>query len=150
MQFKFNWGHGVSLFLGAFIIFILTFVYKTVVRPEYDHKLVSEEYYKDEIHFQQEIDRVNNALQLKQNVVLSKSDKGIHVVFPSIFDSEKVKGFVEIQRANDDKLDLKTEIVLNNMQMIIPADKLVKGSYNIKVVWDYDKMPFQLNQKFNY
>jgi hypothetical protein len=150
MQFKFNWGHGVSLFLGAFIIFILTFVYKTVVRPEYDHKLVSEEYYKDEIHFQQEIDRVNNALQLKQNVVLLKSDKGIHVVFPSIFDSEKVKGFVEIQRANDDKLDLKTEIVLNNMQMIIPADKLVKGSYNIKVVWDYDKMPFQLNQKFNY
>jgi hypothetical protein len=121
-----------------------------VVRPEYDHKLVSEEYYKDEIHFQQEIDRVNNALQLKQNVVLLKSDKGIHVVFPSIFDSEKVKGFVEIQRANDDKLDLKTEIVLNNMQMIIPADKLVKGSYNIKVVWDYDKMPFQLNQKFNY
>lgn len=150
MGFKFNWGHGVSLILGIFIIFILTFVYKTVVRPEYDHKLVSEEYYKDELHFQQEIDRVNNALQLKQNVELSKSDKGIHVVFPPIFEADKIKGFVELQRANDDKLDLKTEIVLDSMQMIIPADKLRKGSYNIKVVWDYEKMPFQLNQKFNY
>ena len=127
MKSKFNWGHGIFIVLTMFILFILTIVYKTLVQPEYDHKLVSEQYYNDEIHFQQEIDQTKNASALIKNVKLMKSEKGIHIVFPDIFEAEKIKGVVDLQRANDSKLDLSAPIKLDSLQMIIPSDQLKKG-----------------------
>jgi len=150
MSNKFHWGHGVSIVLGVFIIFILTFVYKTLVKPEYDHKLVSEEYYKEELHFQDEINSLNNASQLKENVKIQHSDKGIEVVFPGSFDPKKIEGYVDLQRANDSKLDLKIDLNLDSLSLLIPSEKLIKGTYNIKVVWNYEKIPYQLNEKYKY
>lgn len=150
MSFKFHWGHGIMLFLGVFIIFIMSFVYKTLFVSDYDHVLVSEEYYKDEIGYQKEIDKMNNAAQLKENVKLLSTDQGIEVVFPSFLDPKKITGFVDLQRSNDVKLDLNKELKLDSLNFLIPADQLKKGVYNVKVVWEYDKIPYQLNEKFTY
>lgn len=150
MSFKFHWGHGIMLFLGFFIIFIMSFVYKTLFVSDYDHVLVSEEYYKDEIGYQKEIDKMNNAAQLKENVKLVTNDQGIEVVFPSFLDPKKITGFVDLQRSNDVKLDLNKELKLDSLNFLIPADQLKKGVYTVKVVWEYDKIPYQLNEKVNF
>ncbi len=150
MSFKFHWGHGITLFLGIFIVFIMTFVYKTLFVSDYDHVLVSEEYYKDEIGYQKEIDKMNNAAQLKENVKLVTTDQGIEVVFPSFLDPKKITGFVDLQRSNDVKLDLNKELKLDSLNFLIPANQLKKGVYTVKVVWEYDKIPYQLNEKVNF
>jgi hypothetical protein len=150
MSFKFHWGHGITLFLGIFIVFIMTFVYKTLFVSDYDHVLVSEEYYKDEIGYQKEIDKMNNAAQLKENVKLVTTDQGIEVVFPNFLDPKKITGFVDLQRSNDVKLDLNKELKLDSLNFLIPANQLKKGVYTVKVVWEYDKIPYQLNEKVNF
>ncbi len=150
MSFKFHWGHGIMLFLGIFIVFIMSFVYKTLFVSDYDHVLVSEEYYKDEIGYQKEIDKMNNAAQLKENVKLVSTNQGIEVVFPNFLDPKKISGFVDLQRSNDIKLDLNKEIKLDSLTLLIPANQLKKGVYTVKVVWEYDKIPYQLNEKFTY
>jgi hypothetical protein len=150
MSFKFHWGHGIMLFLGIFIVFIMSFVYKTLFVSDYDHVLVSEEYYKDEIGYQKEIDKMNNAAQLKENVKLVSTIQGIEVVFPNFLDPKKISGFVDLQRSNDIKLDLNKEIKLDSLTLLIPANQLKKGVYTVKVVWEYDKIPYQLNEKFTY
>lgn len=150
MNFKFHWGHGIMLFLGIFIVFIMSCVYMTLFVSDFDHVLVSEEYYKDEISYQKEIDKMNNAAKLKENVNLVTTDQGIEVVFPSFFDPKKITGFVDLQRSNDDKLDLNKEIKLDSLTLLIPDNQLKKGVYTVKVVWEYDKIPYQLNEKFTY
>ena len=59
MKIKISWPMGIIIAMTAFVIFILSFVYKVTFLPAYDHHLVSEDYYKDELHYQQEINKEN-------------------------------------------------------------------------------------------
>ena len=60
MKLKISWPTGIIIAITAFVIFILSFVYKVTFMPKYGHHLVSEDYYKDELNYQQEIDKENN------------------------------------------------------------------------------------------
>ncbi len=44
MKIKINWGTGIVIAMVLFIIFILSFVYKTIAVDKYEHHLVSEDY----------------------------------------------------------------------------------------------------------
>ena len=70
MKIKISWPAGIIIAISAFVVFILSFVYKATFVPEYDHHLVSDEYYKDELNYQQEIDKLNKAALLKENISL--------------------------------------------------------------------------------
>ncbi len=72
MKFKISWPTGIIISIAAFVIFILSFVYKVTFLPQYDHHLVSDDYYKDELNYQQEIDKLNKAAELKQKYYFKK------------------------------------------------------------------------------
>ena len=72
---KLNWGTGIVIAMISFMIFILTFVYRSVVMDEYQHELVSEDYYGDELHYQEEIDKLKNASNLETDVALMRSNQ---------------------------------------------------------------------------
>ena len=65
MKFKFTWGHGVIIALACFIIFICTLIF-TVEFSKNTFDLVTDNYYEEEINYQQEIDATNNASLLKE------------------------------------------------------------------------------------
>ena len=98
MKLRLNWGTGIFIAMLSFMIFILSFVYKSVAMDEYQHELVSEDYYKDELHYQEEIDKMNNANTLKSDIVLSNSKEGILVVFPKEIDPSTITGSIFFQR----------------------------------------------------
>lgn len=150
MATKFHWGHGISIALAIFIIFILSFVYKTLTKPEYDHKLVSDEYYKDEMYYQKEMDRLKNAEDLKEKVRMIIDEAGVKIVFPEIFDSQNIEGTYELQRPNNSKLDIKGDLNLTSNSLLIPAEELEKGKYNLKLLWTYNNIPFQINDKITF
>lgn len=150
MKFKLNWGQSVFLALALFIVFIGSFVYKTLVKSEYNHSLVSEEYYKEEINFQQEIDRLNNATNLTQNLTVSNTSNGLELVFPNEFDYKKITAKIKLQRIADENFDITKQIVLDSLVYLIPDKHLVKGRYNLKVNWEYDSIPFQFKEKIDY
>ncbi len=68
---KLNWGTAVVIAMISFMVFILTFVYRSAVMDEYQHELVSEDYYGDELHYQEEIDKLNNASALEVDVTVT-------------------------------------------------------------------------------
>lgn len=150
MNFKFNWGHGISIALALFVLFIGSFVYKTLVKAEYDHALVSEKYYEEEIHYQDEIDRLNNAAGLAQNVVINKTDKGIELVFPNTFDYTKITAHLKLYRIANKDLDLIKNIKLDGLTYTIPDKHLARGMYSLKLNWEYNGTPYQLKEKIRY
>lgn len=147
---KINWGTGLAIFMFAFVIFILSFVYKTFTNEKYNHQLVSKEYYKDEINYQQEIDALSNAKKLKTNLKLIATENGIQVVFPSDFEESTVEGIIKLQRTSDIKLDFDLPIELINNELLIPKEKLVKGLYNIKINWVVNNKKYQFKEKYTY
>ena len=150
MKIKFNWGTGIFIALALFMIFILSFVYKTLFVEKYEHQLVSENYYKDELHYQEEIDKMNNANFLPENVSLSNTDKGIIIRFPGDKDFNKIKGKVNFLRRSNKKLDFERDIDLTGSSMLIEDKMLVPGKWEIKVDWKYDGEEYLLKESWFY
>ena len=68
---KVSWGNKILIVYVAFGMFILFMVYKAV-NTRYD--LVSKDYYKEELRYQDRIDRLNNAAKLSNVLVQQNTD----------------------------------------------------------------------------
>jgi len=111
---------------------------------------VSKEYYEEEIHFQEEIDRLNRTLELKEDVKVTHNPKGITIEFPKNFNYKNIKAQVKLIRNTDTKQDIEEAIKLDSLIYFIPNDRLAKGRYSFKLIWEYEKDSYQLNKKIDY
>jgi len=82
---KINWGTGIVLAFIGFIGFILFFVVKMSVDHSANHDLVTEEYYKEELDYQNEIDAETNANNLTSKLEVRKTPEGLLLQFPEKF-----------------------------------------------------------------
>lgn len=150
MKFRLNWGTGIVIAMLAFMIFILSFVYKSVAMDEYQHELVSEDYYKDELHYQEEIDKLNNSNLLSKDIVLTNSKDGILVSFPKDIEQESITGSIYFQRLSNEKLDFTEEIKLTDHQQMISVDKLVSGKWIVKIDWETEQDKYLFKESWFY
>lgn len=150
MKLRFNWGTGIVIAMLAFMIFILSFVYKSVAMDEYQHELVSEDYYKEELHYQEEIDKLNKSKSLSQDIVLTNSKEGITISFPKEIDQESIAGSIYFQRLSNSKLDFREEIELTGNQQLVSAEKLVSGKWIVKIDWEVGKDKYLFKDSWFY
>ena len=134
---KINWGTSIVIAFALFMTFILYFVVQVQSNSKYDNDLVVEEYYKHDAHFGDEMNRVQNADDLIQKLIILVSKNGISVVFPKEFSSNKIKGNVSLYRPSNKKLDFDTPISLSNSTLLIPKSRLVGGRWDINIEWNY-------------
>ena len=76
---KINWGTGIVIAFGLFIIFILSFVYKVQSNQKYDNELVTKDYYKKEALVQGDIEKQENANALTNKVTIEKTADGVKI-----------------------------------------------------------------------
>ena len=150
MKFKITWPAAIIFSIGAFMIFILSFVYKVTFMPEYDHHLVSEEYYKDELNYQKEIDLQNKGALLKENITISKTNEGLLINFPKEFHSTKIEGTISFVRLSNDKIDFKIPIQLSNNQYLVKNENLVAGRWDVIIEWTANKNTYLFKEKLMY
>ena len=135
---KINWGTGIVIAIALFMSFILYFVIKVQSNSKYDNELVVEEYYKHDARFGEEMTRVQNAQDLTQKPIITKTGDGVTIVFPNEFIPNKIKGNVSLYRPSNKKLDFEIPISLSNPTLLIPKSKLVGGRWDINMEWQYD------------
>ncbi len=147
---KINWGTGIVIAFVLFISFIMYFVINMNMNKKYNHDLVTEDYYQEELLHQNEIDKVDNAKELKENVSWKKTDDGILISFPEDLDYKNITGKVLLYRPSDKKLDSEISISLSNSEMLIPKTRLLDGRWNIKVDWKYDGKSYLYKESIVY
>ncbi len=147
---KINWGTGIVIAFVLFISFIMYFVINMNLNKKYDHDLVTEDYYQEELLHQNEIDKVDNAKELKENVSWKKTDDGIIISFPKDLDYKNITGKVLLYRPSDKKLDSEISISLSNSELLIPKTRLLDGRWNIKVDWKYDGKSYLYKESIVY
>ena len=117
---KFNWGTGIVLAFIGFIAFIMYFVISMNFNEKYNHDLVTEDYYKEELGYQNDIDKQNNTKELKENISYTKTDEGLVFIFPETFDPKKITGKVFLYRPSNKHLDFETPISLSKSNLLVP------------------------------
>ena len=134
----------------SFIVFILTFVYRSVVVDEYQHELVSEDYYKDELLYQEEIDKMTKARELGVDLSIARTADGLVLTFPAEFDAKDISGTIRLQRPSNKKLDYELEIDLVDNVLLIPDEHLVSGKYQVIVDWKHDSSEYLFKEVIFY
>lgn len=135
---KINWGTGIVLAFIAFISFILYFVISMTVNKKYEHDLVVEDYYGQELEFEKEMTKQKNAQYLKEDVIWKRVPQGIMLTFPETMAPSKITGNVFLYRPSNKQLDFEVEISLSDHNLLIPDKSLLGGRWNLKVDWQYD------------
>ncbi|MBO0322989.1 FixH family protein [Muricauda sp. CAU 1633] len=147
---KINWGTGIVLAFIGFITFILYFVFRMSTDDRANHDLVTEEYYKKELSYQQEIDASKTASEMKANLTIEKTDEGLMIYFPERFEPKKISGTVSLYRPSNKHLDSNFPISLSNTHLLIPDNRLVDGRWDISISWEYEGNSFLHKEKLVY
>ncbi|AOW20655.1 FixH family protein [Urechidicola croceus] len=145
---KINWGTGIVIAFLLFMSFILFFVIKSSTQDQYKYDLVSEEYYKDELKYQVEIDKLNNAKSLK--IEINKVDKGIEIKFPVNFNANNTDGLVSFYRPSNKVLDFKLPLEIAKNRMLISDEKLVQGNWNISIDFENNSKEYLIKKTISY
>ena len=145
---KINWGTGIVIAFGLFMIFILSFVYKVQTDRKYDNELVTQDYYKAEGAVEHDIEKKNNANALATQVTIKKNEEGILVEFPADFDYSKIQGKVSLYRPSSQKLDFEISISLSSPHLLIPKSNLAGGLWDISIDWEYDGVKYLNKDSF--
>jgi hypothetical protein len=133
-----SWGNKLLIAFIAFAALICTLVYKAVNTPT---DLVSEQYYDDELKYEDRIQAINNAAGIS-DVQVQQDASTITVTLPREMDGRALKGqayFYCKTRASKDKyLSLAT----NTRTTVFPRKELPKGSFVLKLSWKSGKENF--------
>lgn len=123
-----GWGTRIALFYGSFVAFILFLVYMAVKQ---DFDLVADNYYEQEIAYQERIDQMTNANSDGQKVLITKGDDGYQLAFSEKAEDVKVHFF----RPSDDTKDVLLEEAAVESVLAVPSSQLIAGKYLVKVEW---------------
>jgi hypothetical protein len=144
---KFNWGTGIVLAFVLFISFIGFLVIKMNTNQIYQHDLVTEDYYKKELEFQQKIDNAAAAVAMDYSIVVKQQAEGLLISFPESLKDNQVKGSVYLYNPANKKLDFTTPIRLKQSQMLIPSKFLVQGRWDVEINWNSKNLPYYYKTK---
>ena len=124
-----NFGKWIVIAFVLFALFIGTLV--TVCVRE-DISLVSKDYYKEELAYQEQINRISNTQTLKVKPIVSKTNEnGLQVLFAEGIDKGTLKLFCPSNKNMDRSFALDSSIQIQSFNI---AD-LQRGMYRAKISW---------------
>lgn len=139
-----SWGNKVLIAFVGFAGLIGLLVYSCM---QHNFELVSKDYYKDEIAYQQLIDGSSNSNKISK-LVIDRTKNSININLPAELKGMDVKGDVWLycasNSANDKRLPLQVDA---QGHMIVPAKILNKGNYQIKINYTANNQQFYHSQK---
>lgn len=145
---KLNWGSYIVIVYAIFIVFILYFVVKIQTDAKYKNELVVEEYYKQDAKYQEELNKIQNSVDLSIKPTITLTEVGITIVFPNNFDANKISGKVVMYRPSNKNLDF--EVPISAPLTNIANKNLVRGLWNISILWNYEGKEYITKEKIYY
>lgn len=142
---NFNWGHGVIIALASFMIFILSMMF-LFPNGQKNSEMVTDNYYEEELKYQDVIDAKKRADELKEKPVYSQNTSGIKITFPKDYNNSNTKVKFVLNRSDDQNLDVHKTVQLDaNQSFLIPAQVLKLGNYTLRLSWTKDKTDYRMD-----
>lgn len=137
---RINWGTGIAIFYSSFVIFMVAMV---IHSRSFDHSLVMDNYYEEDLRYQSHIDAVKNAQGLEQDLVIRESKEAGIISFDFPKEFQTLGGKILFYRPDDKTKDFELKIETPaNGRLEVPVYRLPAGRWTVKVNWQGDGMPF--------
>ena len=147
---KLNWGFGIVLAFIGFIGFILYFVIIANTDQKAEHNLVTDEYYQEELKYQEEINALENAKNLNVRFNFEQTTEGLRITIPETVRQQKTEGTVSLYRPSNKQLDFDLAISLSNSHLLIPDNRLLGGRWDIKIRWKHLDRDYLVKESITY
>lgn len=127
-----NWGHKITLVYGGFVLFMAAMV--TICVKQKDIFLVSPDYYKEEIAYQRQMDRIANAKRSQIEFSYVSQQGAVQIALPRA--GADAKGEILFFRPADARKDITVPLQLNSAgKQRIPVVRLDRGLWKVKIHW---------------
>ncbi|HPF90324.1 MAG: FixH family protein [Flavobacteriales bacterium] len=127
-----NWGKGIALALTAFAVMMGWFLVKASQNPE---PLVTEDYYAEELRFQQRIDGMVRAQKLSAPVAMTFERGRVVLRFPHEMEGEHLTGNLQLIRPNAPMADRSIPFRTDRVELVLNEVELLPGRYNAALTW---------------
>ena len=132
-----NWGKSLIL---VFIIFMSGIGYLAYRTTQTNFDLVENDYYKQELSYQQKIDKANEANKLSEQISIVQTKEGIKMQLPIDMKDKKISGEVWFYCAYDKNRDKKFSIETDSaLAQIFSNEQVLPGNYTVKINWSGDQ-----------
>lgn len=146
-----SWGSKISIVFIGFAGMISYMVYRCMLLPV---DLVSNQYYKDELAYQQVIDGTRRANGLSGRLQLDPEGGGILLRMPVEMRGRAVSGTVVFYCPSDAARDRRLPLAPDHLgEQAIAAGSVLPGHYTVKVSWKaggldyYTEQPMELQPR---
>lgn len=136
-----SWGKWIIV---AFILFAGFIAALVTVCIRQDISLVSKDYYKEELAYQDQIVRMSNTSQLGQKPKIGIYNNFLQVDFNPSHRIEK--GELKLFRPSDPKMDKVFTLRSCTSVQVFPINNLKKGMYRAKLQWTMSGKEFYLEK----
>ena len=132
-----NWGKGIFIFYGIFMIAILSVVYFSFTQ---EVNLVSEDYYQQEIAYEAQIDRIKNTEGLIEKPTVVLKHNYVELAFP---EGVSPKGTLLLFRPSDGSKDRRIAIAVGgNGPQQVDFSTQAAGKWIAKLSWSQDQKEY--------
>ena len=125
-----NWGNKIAITFVVFAVIIFSMV---VISMRQDVSLVAPDYYKQEIAYTEQMDKLENTIGLGDNVPIIEYQHSKRQFFIS-FD-ESIEGELHFYRPSDASKDIKIKLSLNGVPKTVDATNMISGLWKVKLSW---------------
>ena len=143
---KISWGHKISIVYGLFVVGIMTMVYLT---SKQNRDLVSDDYYAEELAYQEVINKSAKTASLSAPIEVVKSENMLNINFPIEFDKKISKGKWTLYYAADIKKDIKGEFEISNRSLKLDFPINASGLYLFQIDWISDGVSYYYEKQIN-
>ena len=136
-----NWGWYIFLSFVLFAIFIITLVVRTM---QEDVNLVSEDYYQQEMKYQDQIDRIENSAGIDPiDLSVNYEEQVVVFSFPPSLAKKLVEGELFFFRPSNSSLDYRIKLAMDpDFTQKVSMKNLSKGMWRVKIYWDDGEKEF--------
>jgi hypothetical protein len=139
-----SWGKKITFAYLTFVVFMVGLVYVCIKQK--DLFLVTPDYYKEELAYQEKIDAMKNTDELSEEVAINYTENSLLIAFPE--ECLGAQGQVTLYRPSDASKDFKIPFKLAaNSNLPVATSKLDKGLWTLKLSWNQNNKEYYLEQK---
>ncbi len=127
-----NWGWGIT---GVYLVFVIGIMYLVWRTTREQQDLVTEDYYAQEIKYQDRIDASKRAAALSSPVRVELRDHSLHLAFPREFAGKTLTGEVLVYYPADSKKDVRVPVNVTDNAMDLKIDAANTGLHILQLSW---------------
>jgi len=144
---KFNWGHGIAIFFSLFVCVMLTAL---VMSKKQSVDLVTEDYYAEELVYQDRINQTENSRIAGLEVKTKMEGDFLLVELPEIVKMKRgVLGSITLYRPSGSEMDVLQEFDSSNNGIVqIEKARLHPGTYILQMRLAMDGKDYYIEQNY--